>query len=296
MKAETVKLDSHSFEYIECPRDAMQGIKAIIPTEVKVSYLSKLLELGFDVLDCGSFVNPESIPQMADTAEVIQAISAIECNTKLLVIIANERGALRAAAYPKIAYLGFPFSISETFQRRNTNASREEAYRRLAKIQDIATASGKEVVAYLSMAFGNPYNDPYSMEEIIEWGMRISALGIRTISLSDTIGSATAEQIATIFKMISEKLPHLHIGVHLHAKPNEWLEKVHAAAANGCKRFDGALGGFGGCPMAKDELVGNIPTEKVLPYLMEHFHNNKVSINKIDKAQGWALSAYNGFQ
>ncbi len=296
MQVEITNRVSQSFEYIECPRDAMQGIKTIIPTAVKISYLSKLLELGFDVLDCGSFVNPESIPQMADTAEVIQAISGIETKTKLLVIIANERGALRAAAYTKIAYLGFPFSISETFQRRNTNASREEAYRRLAKIQDIALASGKEVVAYLSMAFGNPYNDPYSIEEIIDWGMRISALGIRTISLSDTIGSASAEQIATIFKQISEKLPHLHIGVHLHAKAVDWQEKVHAAAANGCKRFDGALGGFGGCPMAKDELVGNIPTEGVLPYLMRYFGDDKVSINKIDKAQGWALSAYNGFQ
>lgn len=284
------------FEYVECPRDAMQGIKALIPTEVKIQYLSKLLELGFDVLDCGSFVNPESIPQMADTAEVIQAISNIKTNTQLLVIVANERGALRAVAYPKIKFLGFPFSVSETFQRINTNASREEAFRRLAKIQDIAMASGKEVVTYLSMAFGNPYNDDYSIEDIIDWGMRISALGIRTISLSDTIGSATEEQIAAIFKQISDKLPHLHIGVHLHAKPDDWRSKVMAAAANGCKRFDGALGGFGGCPMAKDELVGNIPTEGVLPFLMEYFNHPKVSINKIDKAQGWALSAYNGFQ
>jgi hydroxymethylglutaryl-CoA lyase len=260
---------THGLTLVECPRDAMQGIKTFIPTAVKIEYLTTLLRQGFDVLDCGSFVNPESIPQMADTAEVIQAISEVETNTKLLVIVANERGALRAVAYPKIKYLGFPLSVSETFQKRNTNASREEAFRRLARIQDIAVASGKEVVAYLSMAFGNPYGDEWSSKEVAEWASKIASLGIRIISLSDTVGTANAEQLGDLFSEIHDRLPHVEVGVHLHAKPNEWLAKVEAAYNHGCKRFDAALGGFGGCPMAKDDLVGNIPSEGAFSWLSQ---------------------------
>ncbi len=258
---------THGLTLVECPRDAMQGIKTFIPTEVKVAYLKTLLAQGFDVLDCGSFVNPESIPQMADTAEVIQAISEVETETKLLVIVANERGALRAVAYPKIKYLGFPLSVSETFQKRNTNASREEAFRRLARIQDIAVASGKEVVAYLSMAFGNPYGDEWSPQEVAEWASKIASLGIRTLSLADTVGSANGDDLGKLFEIIQHRLPHIILGVHLHANPSESLEKVKAAYAHGCRRFDGALGGFGGCPMAKDDLVGNIPSEIAFPWL-----------------------------
>lgn len=260
---------THGLTLVECPRDAMQGIKTFIPTAVKIQYLTTLLRQGFDVLDCGSFVNPESIPQMADTAEVIQAISEVETNTELLVIVANERGALRAVAYPKIKYLGFPLSVSETFQKRNTNASREEAFRRLARIQDIAVASGKEVVAYLSMAFGNPYGDEWSSKEVAEWASKIASLGIRIISLSDTVGTANAEQLGDLFSEIHDRLPHVEVGVHLHAKPNEWLAKVEAAYNHGCRRFDAALGGFGGCPMAKDDLVGNIPSEGAFSWLSQ---------------------------
>ena len=260
---------THGLTLVECPRDAMQGIKTFIPTAVKIQYLTTLLRQGFDVLDCGSFVNPESIPQMADTAEVIQAISEVDTNTELLVIVANERGALRAVAYPKIKYLGFPLSVSETFQKRNTNASREEAFRRLARIQDIAVASGKEVVAYLSMAFGNPYGDDWSSKEVAEWASKIASLGIRIISLSDTVGTANAEQLGDLFSEIHDRLPHVEVGVHLHAKPNEWLAKVEAAYNHGCKRFDAALGGFGGCPMAKDDLVGNIPSEGAFSWLSQ---------------------------
>ena len=260
---------THGLTLVECPRDAMQGIKTFIPTAVKIQYLTTLLRQGFDVLDCGSFVNPESIPQMADTAEVIQAISEVETNTELLVIVANERGALRAVAYPKIKYLGFPLSVSETFQKRNTNASREEAFRRLARIQDIAVASGKEVVAYLSMAFGNPYGDDWSAQEVAEWASKIASLGIRIISLSDTVGTANAEQLGDLFSEIHDRLPHVEVGVHLHAKPNEWLAKVESAYNHGCKRFDAALGGFGGCPMAKDDLVGNIPSEGAFSWLSQ---------------------------
>jgi hydroxymethylglutaryl-CoA lyase len=262
-------MKTHGLTLVECPRDAMQGIKTFIPTAVKIQYLTTLLQQGFDVLDCGSFVNPESIPQMADTAEVIQAISEIETNTKLLVIVANERGALRAVAYPKIKYLGFPLSVSETFQKRNTNASREEAFRRLARIQDIAVASGKEVVAYLSMAFGNPYGDEWNSKEVAEWASKIASLGIRIISLSDTVGTANAEQLGDLFSEIHDRLPHVEVGVHLHAKPNEWLAKVEAAYNHGCRRFDAALGGFGGCPMAKDDLVGNIPSEGAFSWLSQ---------------------------
>jgi hydroxymethylglutaryl-CoA lyase len=206
---------------------------------------------------------------MADTAEVIQAISEVDTNTELLVIVANERGALRAVAYPKIKYLGFPLSVSETFQKRNTNASREEAFRRLARIQDIAVASGKEVVAYLSMAFGNPYGDEWSSKEVAEWASKIASLGIRIISLSDTVGTANAEQLGDLFSEIHDRLPHVEVGVHLHAKPNEWLAKVEAAYNHGCRRFDAALGGFGGCPMAKDDLVGNIPSEGAFSWLSQ---------------------------
>ena len=262
-------MKTHGLTLVECPRDAMQGIKTFIPTAVKIQYLTTLLQQGFDVLDCGSFVNPESIPQMADTAEVIQAISEIETNTKLLVIVANERGALRAVAYPKIKYLGFPLSVSETFQKRNTNASREEAFRRLARIQDIAVASGKEAVAYLSMAFGNPYGDDWSSKEVAEWASKIASLGIRIISLSDTVGTANAEQLGDLFSEIHDRLPYVEVGVHLHAKPNEWLAKVEAAYNHGCRRFDAALGGFGGCPMAKDDLVGNIPSEGAFSWLSQ---------------------------
>ena len=262
-------IKTHGLTLVECPRDAMQGIKTFIPTAVKIQYLTKLLQQGFDVLDCGSFVNPESIPQMADTAEVIQAISEVETNTELLVIVANERGALRAVAYPKIKYLGFPLSVSETFQKRNTNASREEAFRRLARIQDIAVASGKEVVAYLSMAFGNPYGDDWSSNEVAEWSSKIASLGIRIISLSDTVGTANAEQLGDLFSEIHNRLPHVEVGVHLHAKPNEWFTKVEAAYNYCCRRFDAALGGFGGCPMAKDDLVGNIPSEGAFSWLSQ---------------------------
>lgn len=281
--------------FVECPRDAMQGIKTNIPTEIKIKYIQHLLSIGFDVLDCGSFVNPESIPQMADTAEVLSAIQLQNTKTKLLVIVANERGALRAASFNHISYLGYPFSISETFQRRNTNANREEAYRRLAKIQDIAKASNKEVVAYLSMAFGNPYGDEYSSEEIVEWGLKIAALGIRTISLADTIGSATETQIAEIFSLVQSKLPHLNVGLHLHAKPGEWEIKIKAAFDHGCRRFDGAMGGFGGCPMAKDELVGNIPTEEVLPWLLRASQIPLADLNKkLNNTKKIAMLSYQG--
>lgn len=254
-------------EIVECPRDAMQGIKQFIPTGIKIKYITKLLSGGFDVLDCGSFVSPAAVPQMADTAEVIDAISKIETSTELLVIVANERGAIRAAAYPKIKYLGYPFSISETFQRRNTNQSRQDAFLQLAKVQEIALASNKQVVAYISMAFGNPYGDEHTNEMIIEWAEKIAGLGIRVISLADTTGLATPEQIEKTYLKLIPHLPHVKIGGHFHATLADSTSKIEAALRAGCRRLDGAILGFGGCPFAKDELVGNVPTELLVEKL-----------------------------
>lgn len=245
----------------------MQGMSNFIPTSVKIDYLKSLLACNFEVLDCGSFVNPESVPQMADTHEVISAISDTDSNTKLLVIVANERGALKAVIHPKIKYLGYPFSLSETFQRRNTNSTQQDAFIRLAKIQEIAEASGKEVVAYISMAFGNPYNDEYHAEMAMHWAEKIGSIGVRTISLADTTGQAQISDIQLIFSNLIPHFPHIEFGAHFHARPFDWEHKIKAALIEGCKRFDGALLGFGGCPFAKDDLTGNIPTEQLVRFL-----------------------------
>lgn len=257
---------SHRLSYVECPRDAMQGIKYPIATIDKIELGKKLLTCGFDVLDCGSFVNPATIPQMADSAEVVQALSPIKGSCKLLVIVANLRGALRACSLPGVDYLGFPFSVSEEFQRRNTNSSRSEAYVRLGKIQALAKAAGKEVVAYISMGFGNPYGDAYSEEEVLDWVNRIRSLGIRRISLADTTGLAQTSSIRVLFQALSQT--DLVVSAHFHALPGQWQEKVSAALESGCRQFEGAFGGFGGCPMAKNELTGNVPTEEVVPWLI----------------------------
>lgn len=257
------------FKIVECPRDAMQGMSNFIPTTVKIDYLKSLLACNFEVLDCGSFVNPESVPQMADTHEVISAISDTDSITQLLVIVANERGALKAVIHPKIKYLGYPFSLSETFQRRNTNSTQQDAFIRLAKIQEIAEASGKQVVAYISMAFGNPYNDEYHAEMAMHWAEKIGSIGVRTISLADTTGQAQIADIQSIFSNLIPHFPHIEFGAHFHARPLDWEHKIKAALNEGCKRFDGALLGFGGCPFAKDDLTGNIPTEQLVRFLTQ---------------------------
>ncbi|WP_353087081.1 hydroxymethylglutaryl-CoA lyase [Flavobacterium sp.] len=256
---ETVKL-------IECPRDAMQGIKTFIPTEVKVNYLQALLRVGFDTLDFGSFVSPKAIPQMQDTAEVLARLDLSQTRSKLLAIIANTQGALNAAEHQEIQYLGFPFSISENFQMRNTHKTIAESLVTLQEILEIAQASQKEVVAYLSMGFGNPYGDPWNVEIVGEWTERLAQMGVTILSLSDTIGSSTPEVIAYLFSNLIPKYPNVEFGAHLHTTPDKWYEKVDAAYKAGCRRFDGAIQGFGGCPMAKDDLTGNMPTEKMLSY------------------------------
>ena len=247
---------------IECPRDAMQGIKDWIPTEQKVKYIQSLLRCGFDTIDFGSFVSPKAIPQMRDTAEVLSKLDLSTTKSKLLAIIANLRGAEDAVSHSEINYLGYPFSISENFQMRNTHKTISESLVILQDILNLAEKNNKEVVAYLSMGFGNPYGDPWNVEIVGEWTERLAAMGVKILSLSDTVGSSTPEIISYLFTNLIAKYPHIEFGAHLHTIPNAWHEKIDAAYKAGCRRFDGAIQGFGGCPMAKDELTGNMPTEK----------------------------------
>lgn len=265
---------------IECPRDAMQGIKSFIPTERKIAYIQALLGCGFDTIDFGSFVSPRAIPQMADTAEVLSGLDLSKSKSKLLAIVANVRGANEASMHQDIDYLGYPFSISENFQMRNTHKTIAQSIDVLDEILEIAQATNKEVVTYISMGFGNPYGDPWSVEVVGEWTEKLADMGVRILSLSDTVGSSTAEDISYLFKHLIPKYPTVEFGAHLHTTPNKWYEKVDAAYKAGCRRFDGAIQGFGGCPMAKDELTGNMPTEKMLSYFTE---------NKLDSGVKWMV-------
>lgn len=253
----------------------MQGIKAWIPTGKKVQYLQSLLRCGFDTIDFGSFVSPKAIPQMRDTAEVLSKLDLSRTKSKLLAIIANERGAEDAVKHAEIRYLGYPFSISENFQMRNTHKTIAESLVTLQEILNLADKNNKEVVAYLSMGFGNPYGDPWNVEIVGEWTEKLAAMGVKILSLSDTVGSSTPEIISYLFSHLIPEYPEIEFGAHLHTTPPAWFEKVDAAFKAGCRRFDGAIQGFGGCPMAKDELTGNMPTEKMLSY----FTANKVVSN-----------------
>ncbi|WP_340157781.1 hydroxymethylglutaryl-CoA lyase [uncultured Maribacter sp.] len=251
---------------VECPRDAMQGIKKFIPTDEKVRYLQSLLGCGFDTLDFGSFVSPKAIPQMVDTAEVLSKLDLSKTKSKLLSIVANVRGAEDAVTHAEVDYLGFPFSISENFQMRNTHKTIAQSVETLQEIFNIADAANKEVVTYISMGFGNPYGDPWNVEIVGEWTERLAKMGAKILSLSDTVGSSDPETISYLFSNLIPKYPNIEFGAHLHTTPTKWHEKVAAAYESGCKRFDGAIQGFGGCPMAKDDLTGNMPTEKMLSY------------------------------
>jgi hydroxymethylglutaryl-CoA lyase len=269
---------AREMKIIECPRDAMQGLETFIPTEKKIDYINTLLEVGFDTIDFGSFVSAKAIPQMKDTPEVLQAIDWKKSKSKLLAIIANTRGAEDASKYEGVAYLGFPLSISETFQQRNTNKSIAEALSSLEEIQNICERSGKKLVTYISMGFGNPYGDPYEIELVANFVDIIRTIGSKIISLSDTIGVSNRENITYLFSNLSKQFPEIELGAHLHSNPVTALEKIDAAYKAGCRRFDGAIRGFGGCPMAKDELVGNMATETILSYLEEN--RVSTSINK----------------
>ena len=258
---------------IECPRDAMQGWKNFIPTEKKIEYINSLLKVGFDTIDFGSFVSAKAIPQMADTREVVRSLESGVSNTKLLSIVANLRGAEEASVFDQINYLGFPFSVSETFQQRNTNSSIDESLKRVEEIQSLCVNKNKKLVIFISMAFGNPYGDLYDEDIVFNWVEKLVEMDIDIISLADTVGIASPEQVYDMTSYLVESLPSTEIGVHLHSTSENWHQKLDAAIKAGCRRFDGALKGIGGCPMANDELVGNMNTEWMIGY----FENNNVA-------------------
>ena len=280
---------------IECPRDAMQGIKSFIPTARKVAYIQSLLRVGFDTIDFGSFVSAKAIPQMQDTAEVLAQLDLSQTNSKLLSIIANTQGAIAASAHKEIQYLGFPFSISENFQMRNTHKTIEESLVTLNEILEIADKTNKEVVAYLSMGFGNPYGDPWNVDIVGNWTENLANRGVKILSLSDTIGSSTPEVIQYLFCNLIPKYPNIEFGAHLHTTPEKWFEKVDAAYNAGCRRFDGAIQGFGGCPMAKDTLTGNMPTEKLLSFFTSQKEKTNTSPLSFESAYNEATKLFGEF-
>jgi hydroxymethylglutaryl-CoA lyase len=276
---------------IECPRDAMQGLQTFIPTASKAKYLNQLFKVGFDTIDFGSFVSPKAIPQMRDTAEVLQQVE-IKNKTKLLAIVANTRGAFEACKFDSISYLGFPLSLSETFQHRNTNKTIGEALNVLEEIKNECERTNKKLVTYLSMGFGNPYKDPYQPELVVGFIDVLKTLGSDIISIADTIGVATRESVADLFTLVTNQFPELEIGAHLHSTPHTAVEKIDAAFTSGCKRFDGAILGFGGCPMAKDELVGNLATEKIIEYLDNRGINTGIDLIEFGKAMQMASEIF----
>ena len=280
---------------IECPRDAMQGIKSFIPTARKAAYIQSLLRVGFDTIDFGSFVSAKAIPQMQDTAEVLAQLDLTQTNSKLLAIIANTQGAITASKYKEIQYLGFPFSISENFQMRNTHKTIEESLVTLNEILEIAYKTNKEVVAYLSMGFGNPYGDPWNLDIVGNWTENLANRGVKILSLSDTIGSSTPEVIQYLFSHLIPKYPNIEFGAHLHTTPEKWFEKVDAAYNAGCRRFDGAIQGFGGCPMAKDTLTGNMPTEKLLSFFTSNKEQTNTSPMSFESAYNEATKLFRKF-
>jgi hydroxymethylglutaryl-CoA lyase len=277
---------------IECPRDAMQGWKTIISTEKKIEYLQTLLKVGFDTLDFGSFVSPKAIPQMADTPQVLEKLDTSTTSTKLLAIIANTRGAEEACGHEKISYLGFPFSVSETFQKRNTNSTIAESLIRVEEILTSCDKRGKQLVIYISMGFGNPYGDPYSEQFVVEWVEQLVNRGIKIISLADTVGLAKPQQVYSVTSQLISALPGIEIGVHLHSRPDNWKAKIDAALNAGCLRFDGALKGFGGCPMAEDELVGNMNTELLIPYFRSLDRINGIDYDALENASSIASEIF----
>ncbi len=280
---------------IECPRDAMQGLHAFIPTDVKVRYLNEVLKVGFDTIDIGSFVSPKAIPQLADTTEVLSRIDLSGTRSKLLVIVANERGAEQACAQESVKYLGYPFSISETFQQRNTNTSIEGSWARTARIAELANAAGKELVVYISMAFGNPYGDPWSAQVASHWTNKlVEELGVRIISLADTVGVAAPADVEAMFSALIPALPHVDFGAHLHARKDNWKPKTDAAWRAGCRRFDHAIAGYGGCPMAEDDLVGNLTTELFVEDLEARAQETGLDLDQLARCVRLAREVFPG--
>ena len=283
---------SNKVKIIECPRDAMQGIKDFIPTKEKVQYIQSLLRVGFDTIDFGSFVSPKAIPQMVDTAKVLSQLDLSKTTSKLLAIVANQRGAENASVHKEIDYLGYPFSISENFQMRNTHKTIAQSVLILEDILNIADKTNKEVVVYISMGFGNPYGDPWDVDIVGEWTERLNKMGVKILSLSDTVGTSNPQSIDYLFSNLIPQYSNIEFGAHLHTTPTTWFEKVDAAYKAGCKRFDGAIQGFGGCPMAKDELTGNMPTEKLLSYFTSQ-KNNDLNALSFESAFNEASKIFN---
>lgn len=285
-----------SIKIVECSRDAMQGIKQWIPSETKLEYLQSVLSVGFDVVDFGSFVSPRAIPQMKDTGYIIDNLDLSNSKSKLLAIVANQRGALEACKHLSISYLGYPFSISETFQMRNTNKSIIESFEELNKIKSICEKYNKHLVVYLSMGFGNPYGEPWNYEIIEKWIDKLNTLNVKVISLSDTIGLAKNKDIEIIFSNLISKYSKIEFGSHFHANPDQWFDKVNSAYKSGCRRFDGAILGFGGCPMAKDDLTGNIPTEKLISFFNSKALKTNVNSLNFESCYNDALNLFSRFQ
>lgn len=281
-----------SVKIVECPRDAMQGFHRFIPTEQKINYINALLKVGFDTLDCGSFVSPKSVPQLADTPEVLSNIQSAESKTKLLVIVANERGASEACKFNNIHTIGFPFSISEQFQLRNTNQNFKQALEMLKSIQSISHQGDKQLLVYLSMGFGNPYGENWSVDYAFEWCLKLADLGVTHINLSDTIGRAKVADIRDLFRMCLDKLPQIEFGAHFHTRPDNSLVNIAAAYESGCRKFDSAMKGFGGCPFADDKLTGNLPTEVLLSYLSQIGIETGIDKPFFDKSFEMAASVF----
>lgn len=277
---------------VECPRDAMQGIKQFIPTELKAKYINALLKVGYHTIDFGSFVSPKAIPQMADTKDVLKRLDLSSTQSKLLAIVANERGARDAAQFEEVTYIGYPFSISETFQLRNTNSTIEESFERVKVIQDICLKNNKTLVIYISMGFGNPYGDPYNKEIVVKWIEKMNKLDVKIISLSDTVGLAQADTIAYLFDNLEPTFPKIEFGAHLHTAPHNWREKIDTAFEHGCRRFDTAIFGYGGCPMAKDDLIGNMATEHFVNYFGTKTIGNNFNIEAFENAMRIAKEVF----
>lgn len=273
-----------TIKLIECSRDAMQGWKHFIPTQKKIEYINALLKVGFDTIDFGSFVSPKAIPQMADTKEVVGNLQLANSKSKLLAIVANVRGAEEALAYDEITYLGFPFSISPTFQKRNTNSTIEESLNMVEQIQSGCKKNKKEAVVYISMGFGNPYGDDYNEDIVMHWIQKLVALDIKIISMADTVGIAQPGQVSSILNKLIPNYPGIEFGVHLHSSPVNFKQKLDAASGAGCRRFDGALKGIGGCPMANDEMVGNMNTELMIKYFEEKDLLHQIDTNALQSA------------
>jgi hydroxymethylglutaryl-CoA lyase len=278
---------------IECPRDAMQGMKDFVPTELKIKYINLLLNCGFDTIDFGSFVSPKAIPQMRDTAEVLQGLD-LKGKTKLLAIVANERGAEDALQFDQIDYLGYPFSVSEVFQMRNTNASIEESLVRVERIQNLVVSKGKKLVVYLSMGFGNPYDEIWNPEIVLKWSRILNEkIGIEILAPSDTIGCASENDVHELFSTLQNELKNVEFGAHLHTRQDSAHGLIRAAYMAGCRRFDSAIKGFGGCPMAKDDLTGNLPTEKLLNWFQENGVSSSINQVAFENAYNFSAQIFN---